>query len=120
MTTMKCSKKSLAILLCLFLIAFKVAAASVFIDAAIERAQMHQSSSMGDLSNVSHVNNDGGDSEGQSNTLFLMSHVTGNVSEAAVIISFVPLALTTLIPCCSILHTQNFPDSDFKPPKIAA
>ena len=40
---MRSNSRSLVILVCLFLISFKVAASSIFIEAAIERAQMHQS-----------------------------------------------------------------------------
>ena len=117
---MRCNRKSLAILLCLFLMSFKVAVANIFIDAAIERAQMHQMAHISDLSDGGKSAIHGSNGERESHTLFLMSHVTANVGETGVVIAFVPHQIATFIPSKNILYTQNFPDSAFKPPKITA
>ena len=97
-----------------------MAAGSIFIDAAIERIQMHHSSFASHVSDQGHQSNEPADGEQQSHTLFLMSHVTANVGETGVVIAFVPHQIATFIPSKNILYTQNFPDSAFKPPKITA
>ena len=115
---MRSRNRSLVILICLFLISFKVAAGSVFIDAAIERALMYQTSFAGFVSDQSHINKETADGQQQSHTLFLMSHVTANVSDTSIIIPFRSTEAITFYCFSDILFTQNFPDSAFKPPKV--
>jgi hypothetical protein len=108
------------ILLCLFLISFKVAASGVFIDAAIERAQIHQALFAGFVSEQSYASKETSDGQQQAHTLFLMSHVIANVSDASII---APFSLTEAIAVngfSDIIYTQNIPDSAFKPPKSIA
>lgn len=117
---MRSRNRSLAILICLFLVSFKVAAGSVFIDAAIERAQMRQAFISGVISDHIHASKDTSDGEQQSHSLFLMSHVTGNICDTGVVVPYIPTELGSLISLTDIFITQNFPDSDFKPPKVSA
>ncbi|MES2586037.1 MAG: hypothetical protein V4536_03875 [Pseudomonadota bacterium] len=117
---MRSRNRSLVILLCLFLISFKVAAGSVFIDAAIERAQMHQASFAGFVLDQGHANTETADGQQQSHTLFLMSHVTANVSDTSIIVPFRTTEAIAFNCFSEILFTQNFPDSAFKPPKVTA
>ena len=117
---MRFRNRSLAILICLFLISFKAAAGSIFIDAAIERAQMHQTASAGMATDQGHLSKESADGQQQSHSLFLMSHVTGNISDAGIVVPSFSAEL--IIPNCftDTLFTQNFPDSAFKPPKLNA
>lgn len=117
---MRSSSRPLVILLCLFLISFKVAASSVFIDVAIERAQMHQIAFTGFISQDSRASHQSTDGEQHSHTLFMMSHVTANVSDMSIAIPLHPSETMAFISSNKILCTQNFPDSAFKPPKTTA
>lgn len=117
---MRSRNRSVVILLCLFLISFKVAAGSIFIDAAIERAQMHQASFASFVSDQGHANKETTDGQQQSHTLFLMSHVTANVSDNSIIVPFRAIEVITFNCFSDIFFTQNFPDSAFKPPKATA
>jgi hypothetical protein len=110
-------KRSLAILICLFLISFKVAAGSIFVDAAIERVQMHHISFASQVSDQGHHVNDPADGGQQSHTLFLMSHVTANISDVGIAVHLPTISEFKFLPTGQVLFTQNFPDSAFKPPK---
>lgn len=116
---MRSRNRSVVILICLFLISFKVAAGSVFIDAAIERAQMYQTSFVGFASDQVHASKESTDGQQQSHTLFLMSHVTANVSDTSIVAPFRAAETITFYSSSDILFTQNFPDSAFKPPKLS-
>jgi hypothetical protein len=116
---MRSRNRSLAILICLFLVSFKVAAGSVFIDAAIERAQMRQAFIAGVISDYIHESKDTSDGEQQSHSLFLMSHVTANISDTGVVVPFISTEIMFPGSFTEILFTQNFPDSAFKPPKVS-
>ena len=115
---MHSGRRSLVILLCLFLISFKVAAGSIFIDAAIERAQMHQTITVGHVSLGEHTNTASTEGGQQSHTLFLISHVTANISDSNIFIPFYSNESVVFSCSSDILYTQNFPDSAFKPPKL--
>jgi len=117
---MRPRNRSLAILICLFLVSFKVAAGSVFIDAAIERAHMRQAFIAGIISEHIHASKDTSDGEQQSHSLFLMSHVTANISDIGVFIPYISTEIMSLSSLTDIFITQNFPDSAFKPPKVSA
>lgn len=110
--------KSLAILVCLFLISFKTAAGSIFIDAALERAQMQQASFTGFSSDHQHASTDNADGQQPSHTLFLMSHVTANISDPSIVVPFVSTKIVLSSSFSEVLFTQNIPDSAFKPPKV--
>jgi hypothetical protein len=115
---MRSRNRSLAILICLFLISFKVAAGSIFIDAAIERAQMQQALFVGFASGHDHASKQTSDGQ-QSHSLFLMSHVTANISDTGVVVPSISNEIMSLGSFAEILFTQNFPDSAFKPPKVS-
>ena len=117
---MRSRNRSLVILICLFLISFKIAAGSVFIDAAIERAHMHQSSFSALISDHSRSVSDTDGGQQESRTLFLMSHVTANISENSIAVFLPPEATHIFAAANEVLFTQNFPYSAFKPPKAVA
>ena len=117
---MRSSSRSLVILLCLFLISFKVTAGSIFIDAAIERAQMHQTATVGHTYLEVNTNTPSPSGEQQSHTLFLMSHVTANISDTNILIPFYSTEVMVFSYSNEILYTQNIPDSAFKPPKLTS
>jgi hypothetical protein len=100
------------------LISFKVAAGNVFIDTAIERAQIYQTLFLGSASEQSHASKESTDSQQQSHSLFLMSHVTANVSDTSIVIHFRSAEAIAFYCTSNTLITQNFPDSAFKPPKV--
>ena len=117
---MRSRHRSLIILICLFLISFKIAAGSIFIDAALERAHMHQTSFSTLVSDHTHTGNNADGGQQESRTLFLMSHVTANISENRIIV-FSPLEVAYKFTVADeVVFTQNFPDSAFKPPKSIA
>ena len=118
MSVMQSRKRSLAILLCLFLISFKVAAGSIFIDAALERAHLLQSSfSVVVFDQANHPKEASG-GEQQSHTLFLMSHVTANITDIGIAVLLPSYTEYEYFSINETLFTQNFPDSAFKPPKV--
>ena len=117
---MRSRNRSLVILICLFLISFKVAAGSVFIDAAIERAHMHQTSYSNLVFDQSHTDRDTDGGKQESRTLFLMSHVTANISEICTTVFLPSISAFKFFIANEVLFTQNFPDTAFKPPKIRA
>ena len=118
---MRSSNRSIMIFLCFCLILFKAAAGSIFVEAAIERAQISQALFSGSISDYSHISNQTTDGQLQSHTLFLMSHVTANISDnSSIIVPFSPTTIFTFARFSNFLSTQNFPDSAFKPPKAIA
>ena len=112
--------KTLVLLICLFLIAFKVAASSIFIQAAIERAELAGSYSNASMSQQAHNSSDSADDKEQVHTMYLMSHVTANISDVGVVIFLPPITTHIFAPANEVLFTQNYPDSAFKPPKASA
>lgn len=110
--------KTLVLLICLFLIGFKAAAGSIFIQSAIERAEL--ASSYCSMSHQASNNTESADDKEQVHTMYLMSHVTANISDVGISI-FLPAISVTKFPISNeVLFTQNFPDSAFKPPKALA
>ena len=112
--------KTLVLLICLFLIAFKAAAGSIFIQSAIERAELAGSYSNSPMSQQAHNSSDSADDKEQVHTMYLMSHVTANISDAGIVIFLPPIMAHKFALANEILFTQNFPDSAFKPPKVIA
>lgn len=115
---MRSKSRSLVILICLFLISFKVAASSIFIEAAIERAQMHQSTYASSVALEVGVSKDSADEKQDAHSLFLMSHVTANINDFGITVPYRAVDSVAFNGSYEILFTQNFPDSAFKPPKI--
>ena len=95
-------------------------ASASFIDAALERAHANHFSFFGFVSQESHAHKEFADDKQQSQTLFLMSHVTANISSTVILIPFIHSQTVTFNCLTEVFHTQNFPDSAFKPPKASA
>ena len=117
---MRSRNRYIVILICLFLISFKVAAGSIFIDAALERVQMHQTSFADSVAEQNHIGKDAADGQQQSHTLYLMSHVTANISEICTTVFLQSISAFKFFIANEVLFTQNFADTAFKPPKIRA
>ena len=112
--------KTLVLFICFFLIAFKVAASSIFIEAAIERAELANFYANGSIALQAHKISESGDNKEQVHTLYLMSHVTANISEIRITVFSPLISLVTFSNVNEVLFKQNFPDSIFKPPKATA
>jgi hypothetical protein len=112
--------KTLILLICLFLVAFKAAAGSIFIQAAIERAELAGSYSISSVSQQAHSSSESADDKEQVHTMYLMSHVTADISDVGVVIFLPPITKRKFFLANEVLFTQNFPDSAFKPPKAIA
>ena len=110
-------RKTLVLFICLFLIAFKVAASSIFIQAAIERAELAGSYSNASMSQQAHNSSDSADDKEPVHTMYLMSHVTANITEIGITVFSPPISVATFSIANEVLFSQNFPDSAFKPPK---
>ena len=112
--------KTIVLLICLFLISFKVAAGSIFIQAAIERAELAGSYSNASVSQQTHSISESADDKEPVHTMYLMSHVTANITEIGIAVFSPPISVATFSIANEVLFTQNFPDSAFKPPKVTA
>jgi hypothetical protein len=113
-------RKTFPLLLCLFLIAFKVAASSIFVQAAIERAEL-----AGDYSSIIAMQlnpetSDTADDNGKVHTMYLMHHVAANISTTEFTIYPPQIRSIQYFVADKVLLTQNFPDAEFKPPKSIA
>ena len=113
-------KKTLVLFIYFFMIAFKAAAGSIFIQAAIERAELAYSYANGSI--VMQVQNiaESVDDKEPVHTMYLMSHVTANITEIGITVFSPPISVATFSIANEVLFTQNFPDSAFKPPKAQA
>lgn len=112
--------KTLVLLICLFLVAFKAAAGSIFIQAAIERAELAGGYSNSLVSQQAHASAKSADDKEQVHTMYLMSHVTANINDVGIAFFIPPTTVNKFSPTNEVLLTQNFPDSAFKPPKAIA
>ena len=112
--------KTLVLLLCLFLIAFKAAAGSIFIQSAIERAELAGSYSNSLAAQQVHSSSESADDKEQVYTMYLMSHVTANMTDVGVVFFLPPVTKHKFALANEASFTQNFPDSAFKPPKAVA
>jgi hypothetical protein len=97
-----------------------VAASSIFIQAAIERVQTEGVCVELATSQQTHDSNQSADDKEQVHTMYLMSHVTANVSDLGIPIPLIPTRLVAFKGSPAVLFTQNFPDSVFKPPKTSS
>jgi hypothetical protein len=113
--------KTMIILVCLFLISFKVAAAGVFVQAALERA--HQA---GDYSQslTAHPSYEGkspaDDKSHPASSLNLMSHITAIESKANLPAFKLSSQTSSFWIISDPTRAQNIPDPAFKPPKTSA
>ncbi|QWE20614.1 hypothetical protein [Polynucleobacter sp. AP-Kolm-20A-A1] len=112
--------KTLVLLICLFLIAFKAAAGNIFIQSAIERAELAGGYSNTSVSQQAHSSSESADDKEQVHTMYLMSHVTANISDVGIVIFLPPMTKHKFATANEVLFSQNFPDSAFKPPKVIA
>jgi hypothetical protein len=113
-------KKTLVIFICFFMIAFKAAAGSIFIQAAIERAGLANSYANGSIVMQAQSIAESADDKEPVHTMYLMSHVTANITEIGVTVFSPLISVATFSIATEVLFTQNFPDSAFKPPKATA
>ena len=112
--------KTLALLICLFLIAFKAAAGIIFIQAALERAELANSYANGSIMMQAQSIAESADDKEPVHTMYLMSHVIANITEIGIAVFSPPISVATFSIANEVLFTQNFPDSAFKPPKVTA
>jgi hypothetical protein len=111
------SKKSLIVAICLFIIAFKGAAGSIFVQSAIERAQLHGHSCMAAVEAKTISSNDLSDDQQPVHTMYLMYHVTANINDTQI---HLPTQLGSILVYAiqgDRLYLDNIPDAAFKPPK---
>jgi len=99
------------------MIAFKVAAGSVFVQSAIERAQLHSHSCITAVETNSISSNDLSDDQQPVHAMYLMYHVTANVSDAQIVVPPQPESIIAYTAQGDSLYFDNIPDSAFKPPK---
>lgn len=120
MVPMALTKKSFLIGVCLLLIAFKVAAGSIFIQSAIERAHLQVSSCIS-VEAQQHLNtHDSGDDKEPVHNMYLMYHVTANISDITINIPTPSESTTIFVSENEQFHLSNIPESAFKPPKSIA
>ena len=112
------SKKSLIIAICLFVIAFKVTAGSIFVQSAIERAQVHSHSCIAAVEKNSISSNDLSDDQQPVHSMYLMYHVMANISDAEILIPAQNNSTISYLNLGEKLYFNNIPDAAFKPPKL--
>jgi hypothetical protein len=113
-------KKTLVLFICFFMIAFKAAAGSIFIQAAIERVELANSYANGSIVMQAQSIAESADDKEPVHTMYLMSHVTANITEIGITVFSPPISVVTFSIANEVLFSQNFPDSAFKPPKVTA
>ena len=111
------SKKSLIVALCLFVIAFKVAAGSIFVQSAIERAYLQSHACMTPVESKTISGNDLSDDQQPVHTMYLMYHVTANIGDAQIHIPAQAESILVYAIQGDRLYLDNITDSAFKPPK---
>ena len=115
------SSKIIVLGICLFLFAFKVAASSIFIEAALERAYQTTHFKLSAATQGAHDSKESADDKHhQVSSLNIMSHITAHLSEMDHTLTLPQFTQRKYIYENDDLRTQNFPDSAFKPPKINA
>jgi len=112
------SKKSLIIAICLFVIAFKVTAGSIFVQSAIERAQLHSHSCVAAVEKNSISSNDLSDDQQPVHSMYLMYHVMANISDTEIPIPAQNNSTISYLNLGEKLYFDNIPDAAFKPPKL--
>ena len=101
--------------------AFKAVASGIFVQSALERAHNVSAYSISAHVQESHDHKDSGDDkQPQASSLNLMSHITANCSDIGFTVLFIPYQTVRFGLEGDSLHSQNYPDTAFKPPKAAA
>lgn len=111
------SKKSLIVAICLFMIAFKGAAGSIFVQSAIERAQLQSHACMTDVQAKTISSNDLSNDQQPVHTMYLMYHVMANISDTNIHIPAQSKSILVYAFQDFRVYLDNIPDSAFKPPK---
>lgn len=111
------SKKSLIVTICLFMIAFKGAAGSIFVQSAIERAQLQSYSCMAAVEEKIISSTDLYDDQKPVHAMYLMYHVTANMSDTQIHLLPQSESIHIYAIQADSLYLENIPDSAFKPPK---
>lgn len=115
---MPVSKKTIILAICLFIITFKVMASNIFIQSAIERACLQSYACMDTVSvNQLVVSSEAASEEEPVHTLFLMSHVTGNLGNFSLNLPFSSESRSKYSASNDKLIRGNISDCPFKPPK---
>ncbi|SNX27706.1 hypothetical protein SAMN06295945_0022 [Polynucleobacter meluiroseus] len=113
--------KTITLAICFFLIAFKVMASGIFIQAALERASSAGTPVISMIAPEGSSANQSNDAKHhQVSSLNLMSHVTANLCNANTTLLILQLWSIPSAISKSSVFKQNFPDSAFKPPKVMA
>ncbi len=115
---MRVSKKTIVLAICFCIITFKVMASSIFVQSAIERACL-QSHACVDTSSVNQlvISNEAASEEEPVHTLFLMSHVTGNLGNFSLNLPFSSESRSKYSASNDKLILGNISDCPFKPTK---
>ena len=103
--------------ICLFVIAFKVAAGSIFVQSAIERAQLHSHSCVATVVTNSISSNDLADDQQPVHSMYLMYHVMANISDTEILIPAQNDSTIAYLNLGEKQYFDNIPDATFKPPK---
>ncbi len=112
------NKKYLILAICIFIVTFKVTAGNIFIQSAMERACLFSNGCI-NLELNTHalaVNEVAGDDE-PVYTLFLMSHVTGNVGSTSLNLPIPPDFRSVYNLSEDKLVLGHITDCPYKPPK---
>ncbi|CAM3776894.1 hypothetical protein [Polynucleobacter antarcticus] len=111
------SKKSLIVMICLFVISFKVASGGVFIQSAIERAHLLSSAYTSvEIQKTISSKNSVEDKE-PVHSMYLMSHVLAALSESTIVMPLISERQMKYSTASDPYHADNIPDSVYKPPK---
>lgn len=112
------NKKNFILAICIFIVTFKVMAGNIFIQSAVERACLHSYGCTNlELSTGTLSSSEVASDEEPVYTLFLMSHVMGNVGSA----SFDPPLSPDFRSAYSLSEEKlilgHIADCPYKPPK---
>ena len=115
---MRFSKKSFILAVCLFVIAFKVTAGSIFIQSAIERAQLQGGTCVSVQSEQNLNSNDSTEVKDPVHSMYLMYHVTADVSETSLTVPIPAWLKISFFSQNDSFKLDNIPESAYKPPRL--
>lgn len=112
------NKKNLILAICIFIVIFKVMAGNIFIQSAVERACLHSygCTNLELSTNALHASEVASDDE-PVYTLFLMSHVIGNVGSTSFDLPESPDFRSAYSLSEDRLILGDIADCPYKPPK---
>lgn len=111
------SAKTILILLCVFVAVFKFSASSVFIQNAIERAELYTGVSLNINLPDAALHTVADDVDDDTTILNFMAHVTGLVSGSFLLIEPNPRISKIARSLASAFPKDAIPDSLFRPPR---